>query len=105
MEETKVFPIKGLVFHRFQDKTAPRFICQYCEDFIEEAGMALLVWNSEEHEALAVHKRCDPMPTHQGHLPMSMALDVELAYLLVNTGMGEEALKQAQETGRALMEC
>jgi hypothetical protein len=35
---------------------------------------------------------------------MSMALDVELAYLLVNTGMGEEALKQAQETGRALME-
>ena len=102
MDETKIFPVKGLVFHRIKGKTAPRFLCQYCNEIITNAPAANIVWDMEETEALVVHKECDTRTRQEKRLPLSMTLDVELANLLWNTGMTNEVLEKARETAESL---
>ena len=103
MEETKTFPIKGVVYQIIKGRTYPRFACQYCEEIITHAPAANIVWDKEETEALIVHKECDVRAKEEGRrLPFSMELDTELATFLWNSGMTEDVLKRAQEKAEGL---
>ena len=104
MEENKVFPIKGLVMHRVKGRTAPRFICHSCEEFISEAPAALVLWEYEGDEALIVHKACALGEPNLRRLRLSEELHTELAYLLSNTGMDDETLERAKELAQSLSE-
>ena len=99
MDETKIFPIKGLVFNTIKGNIVPRFLCQYCNEMIMDAPAANIVWGTEETEALVVHKKCYAQTIQEGRPHLStMSLDVELAYLLWNTGMTDEVLTKARAT-------
>lgn len=103
MEETKIFPIKGLVYHRIKGKTCPRFVCQYCDEIITHAPAANIVWDMAETEAIVVHKQCDARSKSEGRRqPMSEGLHTALADLLWNSGMTDDVLKKAQDTAEGL---
>ena len=104
MAESRIFPIKGVVYQRIEGRTYPRFACQYCDEIITHAPAANIVWDNEtENEALIVHKECDVKAQAEGRrLPFSMELDTELVTFLRNAGMTGDVLKRAQEKAEGL---
>ena len=65
-----------------------RFVCQFCGEFIDDAGMGVLVWDWDGGEALPVHKRCN---TAKGDpYTLSQEIDTGLMYLLWNTGLRDK---------------
>ena len=101
MEDSKTFSIKGLVLRPVKSLTGPCFQCQYCDEFIDQAPTAIIVWDPDGTEGLVVHKQCDLRAKAEGReLAYSADLDLELADLLHNSGMTKDVLEKAMERSR-----
>ena len=90
----RTMQVTGLVLREDGAQTRPVFLCQYCGDEIDEANMAMFYWDTDsETSAYSAHKRCDVSAGLPD--PMSMELDIELIYLLRNSGMDDTNLGHA----------
>lgn len=96
--DTERVKVQGLIL----EHNELRFECQYCKELVEQVGGANVVWDHEHTEGFVVHKACDPR--RQGRLDRSQELDVELVWLLSNTGMDDKRLARARETAQSLSE-
>lgn len=101
MEVQPIIQIRGITLYQSGGRSSPRFLCQFCGEFINRAGDAFLVWNPKEGEALCVHRGC-----YREHGdPCHWALDIGtmLVYLLWNIGIeGQEALGKWEEIAKTL---
>jgi hypothetical protein len=85
-------------------QTCPYFRCDVCGELITDASDGLLVWHYDRYEegffqpaVVCKSQRCD-----RDHMLASMELDTALVYLLRNSKMSPEALKQATRKAHLL---
>jgi hypothetical protein len=99
MPTKEIIKVRGLVIHQTKGRSGLRFVCQFCNEFIEDAGLALLVWNPDKGEVLPAHKGCNVRDGDR--FGCTMELGAMLMYLLWNSGIqNDTSLKMWQKNAR-----
>jgi len=71
-----------------------------CQQIIEQASAANVNWNIESETAVVIHKQCDA--ARGSKEDMSMPLEVELLWLLNNSGLHGKELTKAKQSAKQI---
>jgi hypothetical protein len=90
-----------VMFGKFKRRTLPGFICDHCNQWIQDAVDGNCLWVEDSHgvpdpvSVRFVHKVCTPAIMRLDD--SSMELSHFLVYLLFTSGMNNKKLKEAKE--------
>ena len=97
---TRSYEIRGIMLMEDGALTCPRLVCDACQQIIEQASAANVNWNIESKTAVVIHKQCDV--ARGAKEDMSMPLEVELLWLLDNSGLRGKELTKAKQSAKSL---
>ena len=95
---TRSYEIRGIMLMEDGALTCPRLVCDACQQIIEQASAANVNWNIESKTAVVIHKQCDV--ARGAKEDMSMPLEVELLWLLGNSGLRGKELTKAKQSAK-----
>ena len=100
---TRSYEIRGIMLMEEETPaglilTCPRLVCDACQQIIEQASAANVNWDIESKTAVVIHKQCDV--ARGAKEDMSMPLEVELLWLLGNSGLRGKALTKAKQSAK-----
>jgi hypothetical protein len=94
------YEIRGLMLMEEGAWTYPRLVCDACQEIIEQASAANVNWDIEGETAVVIHKRCDA--ARGSKEDMSIPLEVELLWLLHNSGLRGKELTKAKQSAKMM---
>ena len=97
---TRSYEIRGIMLIEDGALTYPRLVCDACQQIIEQASAANVNWNIESETAVVIHKGCDA--ARGSKEDMSMPLEVELLWLLDNSGLHGKELMKAKQSAKQI---
>jgi len=97
---TRSYEIRGIMLMEDGALTYPRLVCDACQQVIEQASAANVNWDIESETAVVIHKQCDAARGRKED--MSMPLEVELLWLLHNSGLSGEELTKAKQSANMI---
>mgnify|MGYP003146402299 CR=1 FL=1 len=95
---TRSYEIRGIMLMEDGALTCPRLVCDACQQIIEQASAANVNWDIESKTAVVIHKQCDV--ARGAKEDMSMPLEVELLWLLGNSGLRGKELTKAKQSAK-----
>ncbi len=95
---TRSYEIRGIMLMEDGALTCPRLVCDACQQIIEQASAANVNWDIESKTAVVIHKQCDA--ERGSKEDMSMPLEVELLWLLDNSGLRGKELTKAKQSAK-----
>jgi hypothetical protein len=95
---TRSYEIRGIMLVEDGALTCPRLVCDACQQIIEQASAANVNWDIEAKTAVVIHKQCDV--ARGAKEDMSMPLEVELLWLLGNSGLRGKELTKAKQSAK-----
>ena len=95
---TRTYEIRGIMLMEDCALTCPRLVCDASQQIIEQASAANVNWDIESKTAVVIHKQCDV--ARGAKEDMSMPLEVELLWLLGNSGLRGKELTKAKQSAK-----